>query len=185
MANNGEGKALAMMEFKSIGRGMACTDRLLKDFPVELIFLRILCPGKLLVAITGEIAAIRSALEVARSGDLTYIDDFFLGNPSPNLLSAMRGTTPVEQREALAIVETFTASQALLAADVAVKAAGVTLANLHIARGLAGKAHVFFTGSLGRVEVALEAIREQLHRESLAEEAIIASPDGKTWAMVW
>ena len=57
MANNGEGKALAMMEFKSIGRGMACTDGLLKDFPVELIFLRILCPGKLLVAITGEIAA--------------------------------------------------------------------------------------------------------------------------------
>lgn len=185
MDNAGAGKALAMMEFKSIGRGMACTDGLLKDFPIELVFLKVLCPGKLLVAITGEIAAIRSALEVARNGALTYIDDFFLGNPSPNLLSAMRGTTPVRQHEALAIVETFTASQALLAADVAVKAAGVNLANLHVARGLAGKAHVFFTGSIGKVEVALEAIKEQLHSESLAETAIIPSPDARTWAMVW
>ena len=181
----GESQALAMMEFRSIGRGMECTDSLLKGFPIELVFMKMLCPGKLLVAITGEIAGVRSALSQARNGNLTYVDDFFLGNPSPSLLSAVRGTTPVEQLEALGIIETFTASSALVAADTAAKAAPITLADLQLARGLAGKAHIYLTGSVGAVEAALEAVRDQLEPGSLAEQAIIAFPDAKTWAAVW
>jgi len=181
-----EAKALAMMEFKSIGWGLATLDRLLKGFPVELIFLRILCPGKLLAAVTGEIAAVRGALQRARENNLTYIDDFFLGNPHPGLLAAVRDVWPVELERlgALGIIETFTASSALVAADTACKAGAVTLANLHMARGLAGKAHVYLTGSVGAVEVALEAVEGQLEPGSLSRQTIIPSPDMETWRAV-
>ena len=54
-------EALAMMEFKSISRGLECIDGVLKGFPVELILLKVICPGKLLAAITGE-TAVRGAL---------------------------------------------------------------------------------------------------------------------------
>ena len=50
---------------------------------------------------------------------------------------------------------------------------------------MVGKAHIYLTGSVGAVEAALEAVRDQLEPGSLAEQAIIASPDARTWAAVW
>ena len=39
---------------------MECVDEaLLKGFPVELILLRVICPGKLLAAVAGDTAAVR------------------------------------------------------------------------------------------------------------------------------
>ncbi|NMB11473.1 MAG: BMC domain-containing protein [Firmicutes bacterium] len=181
-------QALAMLEYKSIGQGLECTDRVLKGFPVELLCLRIVCPGKLLTGITGETAAVRGALAQARKGhstdNLTYIDDFFLGNPAPGLLRALRGTTVVDQPDALGVIETFTASSALMAADMAVKAALVTLVSIHLARGLAGKAHVYLVGSVGAVEAAVESVEAGLEPGHLARKAMIASPGEATWAAV-
>jgi microcompartment protein CcmL/EutN len=181
-------QALAMLEFKSIGQGLECADRLLKGFPIELVFLRIVCPGKLLTAITGETAAVRGALTQAREGhstnNLTYIDDFFLGNPAPGLVRALKGTAVVDKSGALGVIETFTASSALVAADIAVKAALVTLVSIHLARGLAGKTHVYLMGNIGAVETALESVEARLEPGHLARKAIIASPSEATWSAV-
>ncbi len=179
-------EALAMMEFKSISRGLECVDGALKGFPVELILLKVICPGKLLAAIAGETAAVRGALEQARTTDvgLTYIDDFFLGNPAPGIFPALKGTAPVNRRGALGIIETFTASSALTAADTAAKAADVTLVTIHVARGLAGKGHVYLVGSTGAVEIALEAVEEGLEPGLLARRRIIAAPDDAVWSAI-
>ncbi|HHV94791.1 MAG TPA: BMC domain-containing protein [Firmicutes bacterium] len=182
----GDRHALAMMEFKSIGRGLECVDGVLKGFPVELILLKIICPGKLLAAITGETAAVRGALQLARSthSGMTYIDDFFLGNPAPGILAALRGTVPVQRQGALGIIETFTASSGLVAADTAAKAASITLVTIHLARGLAGKAHICLVGSIGAVEVALEAVEKGLEPGLLARTRIIAAPDEAVWSAI-
>ena len=179
-------EALAMVEFKSISRGMECVDGLLKGFPVELILLRVICPGKLLAAVAGDTAAVRGAVEQARSNDwsLTYIDDFFLGNPAPSLLAALRGTAAVDREGALGIIETFTASSALLAADTAAKAAEITLVTVHVARGLAGKGHVYLVGSVGAVEVAIEAAASRLEPGIVARKRIIAAQDGAVWSAI-
>ena len=181
-------KALAMLEYKSIGHGLECTDNVLKGFPVELILLRIVCPGKLLSAIAGETGAVRGALEYARgeylAPNLTHIDDFFLGNPAPGLREALRATAPVRELNALGVIETFTASSALVAADTAVKAALVTLVTIHLARGLAGRAHIYLTGSAGAVEAALEAVENRLEAGLLAHKTLIASPSREVWSAI-
>ena len=181
-------QALGMVEYRSIGQGLQCTDRLLKGFPVELVFLRVVCPGKLLAAITGEAGAVRGALQQARKGhvgsNLTHIDDFFLGNPAPGLVKALRGTVPVDKPHALGVIETFTASSAVVAADTAAKAALVTLVGIHLARGLAGKAHICLVGSVGAVEAALEAVEKHLEPGLLSRKTIIPSPAGATWSAV-
>ena len=173
------------MEFRSIARGLECVNSLLKNFPVELVILKTLCPGKILASFTGEIAAVQNALETAKNGDLTYIDDFMLGNPVPQLIAAVRGVTPAADHGALGVMETFTASQGFVAADTAVKASGVSLVKIHIARGLAGKAHIYLTGSLGQVEAAIAAVEERFHPQVLGEQTIVASPDPRTWEAVW
>ena len=179
-------EALAMMEFKSISRGLECIDGVLKGFPVELILLKVICPGKLLAAITGETAAVRGALEQARNTDSgrTYIDDFFLGSPAPGIFPALRGTAGVDRQGALGIIETFTASSALIAADTAAKAAGISLVTIHVARGLAGKGHIYLVGSVGAVEVALEAVENGLEPGLLARKRIIAAPDEAVWSAI-
>ena len=129
-----EAKALAMMEFKSIGWGLATLDRLLKGFPVELYSSEYYAP-QAPAAVTGEIACGPGCTQRARK-QLTYIDDFFLGNPHPGLLAAVRDVWPVELERlgALGIIETLRPALALVAADTACKAGAVTLANLHMAR---------------------------------------------------
>lgn len=178
-----------MLEYKSIGWGLECTDKLLKGFPVELILLRVVCPGKLLSAIAGETAAVWGALQYARNEylapNLTYIDDFFLGNPAPGLGQALRVTAPIRELDALGIIETFTASSALVAADTAAKAALVTLVTIHLARGLGGKAHIYLTGSVGAVEAALEAVEKRLEPGLLAHKALLASPSPVTWSAIF
>ena len=177
-----------MVEYKSIGHGLECTDQLLKGFPVELVFLRIVCPGKLLAAFAGETGAVRGALGFARNRSLdrslTYIDDFFLGNPAPGLLRAMRGTVPLGKPDALGVIETFSASSALVAADTAAKAAMISLVGIHLARGLAGKGHIYLVGSVGAVEAALEAVENQLEPSLLARKTMIASPSEAAWSAV-
>ena len=182
----GDRHALAMMEFKSIGRGLECVDGVLKGFPVELILLKIICPGKLLAAITGETAAVRGALQLARSthSGMTYIDDFFLGNPAPGILAALRGTVPVQRQGALGIIETFTASSGLVAADTAAKAASITLVTIHLARGLAGKAPICPLGRIGAGGVALGRGGEGLGPGVLGWNRNPGAPDGAPWAAI-
>lgn len=178
-------QALAMMELKSIARGLEVADTILKGYPLELLSLKIVCPGKLLLVVTGEVGAIREAIPTARQrGHIHYIDDFFLGNPHPQLIAAMRGATPVDSLGALGIIETFTATAAVLAADVAAKAALVQLINVRLARGLAGRGYVSITGSVGAVRTALEQCEQRLERGIIAHQAVIPAPDPSTWATV-
>ena len=58
--------------------------------------------------------------------------------------------------DALGIVESRSAASALHAGDAGLKGADVTLAELRLSDGLAGKGICFFTGTVSAVEIAVE-----------------------------
>ncbi len=177
-----DSSALAMMEFKSIGLGLKAVDWLIKAYPVELVLVRVVCPGKLLAAVSGEVAAVRAGLEYAAARpEWNHIDSFCLGNPHPNLISAVKGTTPVGQLQALGILETYSASSAVLAADTAVKAAQVELYTIRLAGGISGRGCLYLGGTIGAVTAAVDAVLKTLSGELLVDSRILANPSPQAW----
>ena len=174
------GTAVGAIELSSIGIGYRVQDEMLKAASVDLIIARTICSGKYLIVVGGNIsnveAAIRAGLTV---GDDSVIDHLTVANAHEAVFPAMTQSVVLAPDDigALGILETFSGVSALVAADVAAKAARVTLFRLHIAMALGGKGLLLMTGSVSDVEAAVkagaQAIRE---RGLLVSETVIPRP---------
>jgi microcompartment protein CcmL/EutN len=172
--------ALALIEVASIARGHRVADAMVKRAPVALLRCEPVSPGKLLVLVEGDVAAVeeafRAGLDVA--GDAT-LDRLFLAQAHAQLAGALRGEARAGDAatvDALGIVETTTVAATLLAADAACKAAAVRVIEMRLARGLGGKAYFVVTGALSEIEAAVEAATGALEPALLRATEIIAAP---------
>jgi microcompartment protein CcmL/EutN len=89
------------------------------------------------------------------------------------------GTTAVSQSDvnALGIIETFDASQIIVAADNAVKTAEVSLIEIRLARGMCGKSYAIMTGE---VTAAIERAKDVVSESGMfLDSSVIARPDKK------
>lgn len=171
------GVALGLIELKSLARGLLVADSCLKAAPVT-VKIRITCPGKSLIAISGEISAVQSAVAYGvTTGGVTVITSLVLGNLHPGVWPALAGVVSGETKGALGVIETFSVAGAIRAADTAAKAAQVELRDIRPAYGLGGKGIVTFTGSVGAVQAAVDAAVIPLKAEGdLADAVVIPAP---------
>jgi len=174
------GTAVGAIELSSIGIGYRVQDEMLKAASVDLIIARTICSGKYLIVVGGNIsnveAAIRAGLTV---GDDSVIDHLTVANAHEAVFPAMTQSVVLAPDDigALGILETFSGVSALVAADVAAKAARVTLFRLHIAMALGGKGLLLMTGSVSDVEAAVKAGAQSIReRGLLVSETVIPRP---------
>ena len=177
--------AVGLIECQSIARATLVADGCLKAAPVNLTA-RTTCPGKYLIILYGGISGVQSAVEYAmREAPATVVDSLVLGNIDPGVWPALAGTAQPRERGALGVVETFSAAAAVQAADVAAKAAGVEIMDLRAAQGLGGKGLVYFTGGVGAVQAAVEAVSDALGDQAfLVDAVVIPSPHPELWAQI-
>ena len=142
-------KAIGMIEFKTTSTGVTAADAMVKTSEVEIVEAQTVCPGKYIAIITGDLSAVKAAVDTAVT---TYedkcIDSFVLGNPHESIFPAIYGTTQVEDISALGILETYDAASIIEAADQAAKTAIVDLIELRIAKGMCGKSYMMITGEV-------------------------------------
>ena len=174
------GPSLALIEVASIARGHRVADAMVKRAPVELLRCDPVSPGKFLVLVVGEVAAVdeayRAGLDVAGTATL---DKLFLPQPHHELGGALRGEARAggaTSVDALGVVETTTVAATILAADAAAKAARVRVIEMWLARGIGGKAYFIVTGPLGEVEAAVEAALAAIDAGVVCGTEIIAAP---------
>ncbi len=166
------GKALGMIEFKTVSAGVTAADAMVKTAAVELVEAQTVCPGKYIALITGDLSAVDAAVETAkvRYGE-NLIDSFVLGNPHEGIFPAIYGTTHVEHISSLGILETFDAAAIIVAADV-------ELIELRIAKGMCGKSYVFLCGEVSAVEAAISKARTSVSESGMfLDSTVIAHPD--------
>lgn len=150
--------AIGLLEFKSIAKGIAVMDDVLKSSHVTLVTATPICPGKYIGLITGEIAAVQNAVKVGeRLGGIFLVEAIALSNLHRDVIPALSGSTGVALNGAIGVVETMSALGAIEVADTACKAAAVSLLEVRIARGLGGKGFLVFTGELASVKAAIAA----------------------------
>jgi microcompartment protein CcmL/EutN len=150
--------AIGLIELNSIARGIITCDALIKKAPVKVISAMPICPGKYIILFTGDEASVAESLEEGESvADEYQVDRLYLPNVHPQVIPAVSSLTEVTMLNALGIIETFSVASAIVAADVAVKAAAIDLIEVRLARGLAGKSFVVLTGEIADVEAAMQA----------------------------
>ena len=178
-------KALGMIEFKTVASGITATDIMLKTADVEVVQANPVCPGKYLATIAGEISSVKAAIEAAENYNPSMlIDKFVLGNPHESVQPAICGALEIKNKNAIGILETFTAASAVVAADTAAKTALVDLIEVRLAKGMCGKSYVILTGSVSSVTAAIERAKTGVEDGMFLDSSIIAGPDERLWESI-
>lgn len=169
-------KSIGLIELSSVAAGFEVADTMLKAGDVRLLLSRSICSGKFMVLIGGAAAAVEAAVEagVAAAGGC-LIDSFTLGNVHPEVFSALGRTAPAAPDGALGVLESFNVATLIQAADVAVKAAAVTLLEIRLAMALGGKAFCTVTGDVGSVQSAIAAGRRLIADAGVLVNAVVIS----------
>ena len=172
-------EAIGMIEFKTTPGGILAADFMVKTAQVELLESKTVCPGKYIAFVTGELSAVRSAVDAAAARfEGKCIDSFVLGNPDESVLAVLRGKNSTEHIESLGILETYDVASAIVAADAAAKTSLVNIVTIRTAEGLGGKSYFVLTGSVAAVEAAVEeAIEVAAGRGMYLDSSVIPHPD--------
>lgn len=168
-------QAVGMIEFNSIAGGIEGADTMVKAAQVEPFMMKTICPGKFVVAVHGEVAAVQASVGAGLEfGKDAVIDHFVIPNISMEVIHAISGSVgDFRGGPALGVIETFSAASCIVAADAASKAAEVDVLDVRLAMGLGGKAFCLLTGDVGAVEQAVAAGREQAAREGLLVRQVV------------
>ncbi len=177
------GKAIGLVEFKTVSSGITAADIMVKTTEVDIIHAETVCPGKYFVLIEGDLSAVRAAVDAASKHATEHlIDTFVLGNPHESLFGAIYGTISIENPKALGVLETYSVASAIVAADTAAKTAIVDLIELRLARGMCGKSYLLLTGEVSAVKSAIDkAIAGAGGNGMFLDSSVIAGPDEKLW----
>ena len=152
------GNALAMTELSSIAAGINTADAMVKAAQVELVFAQSVCPGKYICVVHGAVGEAQSALAAGiKTAGQFLVDKLFIANVDPQLCPAITMTTRVKPVKAVGVLEFFSVTAAISAADTAVKAAQVRLIEIRTGYATGGNGFVTLTGEVGAVRAAVEA----------------------------
>lgn len=166
--------AIGGVELSSVAKGFEAADAMLKTSDVTLLLSRTICPGKYIILVSGEVGAVNAAVE-AGAGKAAHalVDNFVIPNIHPEVFPAIEGSVVVEELEALGVIESFSVSALIEAADAAVKAGSVKLIEIRLAMALGGKAFVTMTGSVAAAETAVAAGAAVVAKRGLLVEKVV------------
>ena len=179
-------KALGMVEYQTVSAGITAADLMIKTANIEVLQATVICPGKYITLISGELSAITAAIDAAKVqlGD-KLTDSFVLGNPHEDIFPAIYGGANIENAKALGILETFSTPAVIVAADTAAITSDVTHIELRIARGMGGKSYMLLTGDVAAVSAAIESARAKIGDDGLLlDSSVIPNPDKSLWASI-
>lgn len=171
-------RTIGMVELNSIARGIETADKMLKAAEVQLIMARPICPGKYIVLITGNVGAVKSSLNAGMNcGQQFVVDKLMISNVHQQVIPAIVAASNVSKLKDLGVLEFFSVSSAITAADAAVKSADIDLIEVRLGIGIGGKAYVIFTGDVSAVKNAVTVGRNTaLDSGMFVNSSVISGP---------
>ncbi|WP_165227360.1 BMC domain-containing protein [Aquisphaera insulae] len=173
-------RSIGAAEFSCIGLGIEAQDEMLKSASVELLIARTICSGKYLVVVGGSVSDVQAAIRAGlNKADEAVIDHMVIANAHESIFPALGQSVVLRPEEigALGVIETFSGTSVLAAADAAAKAANVTIFRIHVAMALGGKGLLMMTGGVADVRAGVEAgIKPVRDRGLLVSRVVIPRP---------
>jgi microcompartment protein CcmL/EutN len=173
-------RAVGAVELSSIGVGYQVQDEMLKAANVDLLVARTICSGKYLVIIGGLVSDVEAAIQAGLNrASEALIDHLVVANCHEAVFPALGQSVVLDGANlgALGVLETFSGTSVLAAADAAAKAANVVIFRIHVAMALGGKGLCLMTGAVADVTAAMKAASDMARRRGLlVSETIIPGP---------
>ncbi|WP_373844562.1 BMC domain-containing protein [Clostridium sp.] len=171
-------RTIGMVELNSIAKGIKTADAMVKAAEVKLLLSKTVCPGKYIILITGNVGAVTASIEAGVSiGGQHVVDKLLLPNVHEQVIPAINEATGVSQLKDLGVMEFFSISTGIVAADAAAKSADVQLIEVRMGVGVGGKSFVTLTGDVSAVKNAVEAgVNVSLETGMLVNSEVISGP---------
>ena len=173
-------QSIGLIELSSVATGMLVEDVMLKAATIKLLLARSICSGKFLIAITGDVASVTTAVEAGgAAAGASLIERRQLTRVHPSVLQAIAQSVEIDPKDlrSIGVIETFSAASIIDAADSAVKSANVMLLRVHLAMALGGKGFVLMAGDVSSVQAAVEAGSKAAAEEGmLVARSVIPAP---------
>ena len=151
-------RAIGMVEFNSIARGIYVADQIVKISDVEIATAAPTCPGKYIAIVYGDVAAVEASVQIGeRMAEEFFVDSLLIPNVDAGVFPAITGATMPERVQAVGIIESFSLATMIVCADAVLKAAEVEAIELRLGNGLGGKAYFTFTGDVAAVKAGNDA----------------------------
>lgn len=171
-------RAIGMVEFNSIARGIYAADQMVKISEVEIVTASTACPGKYIAIVHGDVAAVEDSVRIGeRMAEEFFVDSIVIPNVDEGVFPAITGATMPERIQAIGIMESFSLATMIICADQILKAAEVEAIELRLGNGLGGKAYFTYTGDVAAVKAGNDA-GEAIAKEKglLVNSEVIPSP---------
>lgn len=174
-------KAIGMVEFTSIARGIYAADQMVKISEVEIVTASSVCPGKYIAIVEGDVSAVQDSVSIGeRIAEECLIDSIVIPNVSPEVFPAITGATMPDEIQALGIIESFSLATMIIAADEILKTAELQPIELRLGTGLGGKSFFTFTGDVAAVQTGMESGKAIMEEKGLlVNSEVIPSPSKK------
>ena len=172
------GQALGVAEFRSIAKGIEMLDNMTKQANIKIVENRIVCIGKFLVMISGEVADVSAAIE-SLSGlpDTELVGAKVIPSLAEGVIEKINGKIERDNITALGVVETKDMNSGLYCANYIKKSSDVEILRISLTLGLGGKALVIFTGDIASVQNGIDIAKEKVANPSDIVSAVaIPSP---------
>lgn len=171
-------EAIGILESNSIAKGIEAADAVLKAADTTLLYAKPVCPGKYTILFYGDVAAVSASLDAgAAVVDAHLVDSVVIPRVHPQVIQAINLSTAPDGVNAVGVMEFFSVTAAVYAADAAAKAADVTLMDVRLGVGIGGKSFAILTGEVAAVEEAVRCGMATGEEKGLAvTSTVIPSP---------
>ena len=173
--------AIGVLESSSIAKGVLAADAIVKAAEVTLLYAKPVCPGKYTALFHGEVAAVKASLEAgeaALGGNL--VDSVVIPRIHPDVVKAISLAAEAPERvNAVGVMEFYSITAAVYAADAAAKAAEVLLMDVRLGIGIGGKSYAVLTGEVAAVEAAVSAGMAEGSEKGLAVGSVVIPSPAK------
>lgn len=174
-------RTIGMVECSSIARGIYVADQMVKISEVEIVNATSVCPGKYISIVHGDVSAVEAAVQkgVEEAGEF-FVDSMLIPHVHRGILTGIVGADMPEYVGALGILESFSLSAMMMAADAVLKAAELEAIEIRLGTGLGGKSFFTFTGDVAAVKIGVETGMAMLEEKGwLLNAEVIAAPSEK------
>lgn len=174
-------KAIGMIEFNSIARGIYVADQMVKTSDVDIVTANSVCPGKYIAIVHGDVSSVETSVRMGLeyAGDF-LVDSIVIPNVHPSVFPAIIAGTMPEDVKALGILESYSLSTMVIATDAVLKAADLEAIEVRLGTGLGGKSYFTFTGDVAAVKTGVEVGMEVIGEKGMLVNAeVIPSPNKK------
>ena len=171
-------EAIGILESNSIAKGIEAADAVLKAADTALLYAKPVCPGKYTILFYGDVEAVSASLDAGAAViDAHLVDSVVIPRIHPQVIQAISLSTAPDGVNAVGVMEFFSVTAAVYAADAAAKAADVTLLDVRLGVGIGGKSFAVLTGEVAAVEEAVRCGMAAGEEKGLAvTSTVIPSP---------